>query len=82
MDVRTPDEFIMGHIDGAVNIDYLSGDFWEQIELLDASKDIFVYCRTERRSIRTCTLMRNGGFDNDKVFNLEGGYSLWLEDLD
>jgi len=79
VDVRTPGEFASGHIEGATNISYLSDGFWEQIELLDATKEIFVYCRTGRRSIRACTLMRNGGFDNDKVFNLEGGFALWLE---
>jgi rhodanese-related sulfurtransferase len=30
-----------------------------------------VYCRSERRSIRSCRLMQNGGFKN--IFNLSGG---------
>lgn len=81
VDVRTAAEFASGYIEGAVNISYLSDDFWEQIEVLDATKDVFVYCRTGRRSIRACTLMRNGGFDNEKIFNLEGGYALWLEEV-
>ena len=81
VDVRTPEEYRQGHIEGAININFLSPDFWEQMEGLDTSKEIFVYCRTGRRSIRACTLMRNGGFDNDKVFNLEGGYLLWGEQL-
>lgn len=79
IDVRTSEEFIHGHIDGAKNISYFSDDFWDNIEKLDPNKSIFVYCRTGRRSIRTCTLMRNGGFDADKVFNLEGGFAAWQE---
>ena len=79
VDVRTPAEFAQNHIPGAENICYLADDFWDRIEQLDADKDIFVYCRTGRRSIRACTLMRNGGFDPAKVFNLEGGYALWQE---
>jgi len=82
VDVRKPDEFARGHIDGALNISYLSDDFWEQIEVLDSTKEIFVYCRTGRRSIRACTLMRNGGFDNERIFNLEGGYAEWLEEME
>ena len=79
VDVRTAAEFEQDHIPQAINISYLSDDFWNQIEQLDSSKDIFVYCRTGRRSIRACTLMRNGGFNNEKVFNLEGGYPVWKE---
>ena len=62
-----------------MEIDFLSQNFWDQIEELPTHQDIFVYCRSGRRSIRTCTLMRNGGFDNNKIFNLDGGYVLWLE---
>lgn len=71
IDVRTPREFSEGHLDGAVNIDYFSSDFWERIEQLDQSNPCFVYCRSERRSLRTCRLMENGGFL--KVYNLSGG---------
>ena len=79
IDVRTPGEYQNGHIPGAINIDYLSPDFWDRIEALETSNTCFVYCRTGRRSIRTCTLMRNGGFDNKKIFNLDGGFALWQE---
>ena len=79
IDVRTPAEFEVSHISGAINIDYLSEDFWDRMEQLGNDKTYFVYCRTGRRSIRTCTLMRNGGFDNKKIFNLDGGLLLWNE---
>lgn len=79
LDVRTPQEFAVGHIENAINISYLAEDFWDRIETICPSKYIFVYCRSGRRSIRTCTLMRNGGFDNARIFNLEGGYPLWKE---
>ncbi len=71
IDVRTPVEFQSTHLDGAVNIDYFSKDFWDRIEQLDPHKTYFVYCRSERRSLRTCRLMENGGFRN--VINLNGG---------
>lgn len=79
IDVRTAEEFETGHIENAINISYMADDFWDQIEMLSPAKHIFVYCRSGRRSIRTCTLMRNGGFDNARIFNLEGGYPAWLE---
>jgi len=79
IDVRTADEFYLSHIDGAINIDYLYENFWDEIEKLSNDIYIFVYCRTGRRSIRACTLMRNGGFDKDRIFNLDGGYAAFLE---
>lgn len=75
IDVRTNQEYRQGRLFDAVNIDYLAYDFWDQIETLDPEKTYFVYCRSGRRSVRTCTLMHNGGFQ--KVFNLDGGLNLW-----
>ena len=77
IDVRTPAEFEAGHIPGAVNINYLAYDFWDQMEQLDVERTYFIYCRTARRSVRTCTLMRNGGFKS--IFHLDGGWNLWTE---
>jgi rhodanese-related sulfurtransferase len=77
IDVRTPAEFEAGHIPGAVNINYLAYDFWDTLERLDPQRTYFIYCRTSRRSVRTCTLMRNGGFK--KIYHLDGGWNLWSE---
>jgi rhodanese-related sulfurtransferase len=71
IDVRTAEEYGAHHLDGAINIDYLSPDFWDCMEQLDMERTYFVYCRSERRSIRACRLMQNGGFK--KVFNLSWG---------
>ncbi len=81
IDVRTEQEYAVGHITNAINIDYLDEAFWDKIEALTSTdtSTFFVYCRSGRRSIRACTLMRNGGFDNARIFNLDGGYSLWVE---
>ncbi len=77
IDVRTAEEYQLGHIPGAINISFFAYDFWDQIEALPNDATYFVYCRTGRRSIRTCTLMRNGGFDKKRIFNMEGGWILW-----
>lgn len=77
IDVRTPEEFQQAHLPGAVNINYLSPDLWERLEQLDPRGAYFIYCRTERRSMRVCLLMQNGGFSN--VYNMEGGICAWEE---
>lgn len=79
IDVRTPGEYLNGHFDSAINIDYFGESFYEQIEALDPNQIHLVYCRSGRRSIRTCTLMINGGMPKEKVFNLDGGWLAWHE---
>lgn len=79
IDVRTAKEYDFGHLPDAINMDYFSEDFLGKIEQLEKNKDYFIYCRSGRRSIRVCTWMRNGGFDNHKVFNLDNGFGDLLE---
>ncbi len=71
LDVRKPEEYQRGHLPRARNINYLSPTLWEELEQLPKDRPIFVYCQTERRSLRVCTLLQNGGYD--KVYHLDGG---------
>lgn len=71
LDVRTPGEFNSGHIDRARNINYLSENLPDLLEELDPEKTYYIYCRTSRRSIRVCILLKNMGFKN--IYNLEEG---------
>ncbi|MCB0579657.1 MAG: rhodanese-like domain-containing protein [Phaeodactylibacter sp.] len=77
LDVRTPEEFQQAHLPGAINISYLTPDLWDRLEELNPRSPYFVYCRTERRSMRVCMLMQNGGFR--EVYNMEGGLCAWEE---
>ncbi len=81
IDVRTPEEHLINSLPNSLNINYLGDGFWEQIEQLDTNEIYLIYCRTGRRSLRACTLMKNGGFDQTKVFNLDGGMVAWEESL-
>ncbi len=71
IDVRRPDEYAEEYIEGAINMNYLDRDLADQIEALDNTKNYYIYCRTGRRSLRVCVIMRNLGFQ--EVYNLEGG---------
>jgi len=79
IDVRTPQEYGCFHFENAINISYFSEDLCDRLEALDKSKTYLIYCRSGRRSIRVGTLMRNSGFDPQKVFNLDGGLVAWKE---
>ena len=75
VDVRTPGEFMSGHITGATNIDFESGTFEADIQKLDKSKSYAVYCRSGNRSGQATALMAKDGFK--AVFNLNGGVIDW-----
>lgn len=78
LDVRTPQEYAEGHIDGALNINVQSEDFQKMAEK-DLSKDatILVYCRSGRRSMDAAEILTKLGY---KVVNLKGGIIEWKEE--
>ena len=71
LDVRTIQEFEIGHMENAQSFDYLSKTLAEDIDALDRSKSYYVYCKTGRRSLRICILLRNSGFKT--LYNLDTG---------
>lgn len=75
VDVRTPEEFKEGFIANAQNIDYFSDTFDEDIEKLDKSKPVIVYCKSGGRSAKCADKLLEAGFV--KVYDLEGGISKW-----
>jgi rhodanese-related sulfurtransferase len=75
VDVRTPGEFMTGHIQGAQNIDFESGSFESDIAALDKNATYAVYCRSGNRSGQAVAMMHDAGFHN--VYNLEGGIIDW-----
>ncbi len=70
-DVRTRQEFDNWHLDRAEHLDYFAEDLIDELEKLDPKSHYFIYCRTSRRSIRVCWLMKNMDFDH--VYNLKDG---------
>ena len=75
IDVRTPGEFVTGHIANAVNIDVLATDFEENIAALDKAYAYFVYCATGRRGAIATREMLEAGFTN--LYYLENGLIDW-----
>ncbi len=62
IDVRTPEEFAEGHLDGAVNLDVQSGRFDAELAALDPEGQYFVYCRSGNRSAAAAATMAEAGF--------------------
>ena len=75
LDVRTPEEFASGHIEGALNIDFNSGNFANEITRLNPSENYAIYCRSGSRSGQAASIMHKAGFHD--VSNLNGGVIDW-----
>jgi phage shock protein E len=71
LDVRTPVEFMAGHLAQARNLNVSSDDFAQQVTQLDTSKTYVVYCRSGKRSSKAADIMYQKGFHH--VVN-GGGY--------
>jgi len=78
IDVRTPEEFQNGFIEGAVNYDFLDGTFQENINKLNPEKTVFIYCAGGGRSAKAASLLKEKGFKS--IIDLQGGYSHWKKD--
>ena len=75
IDVRTPEEYAEGHIEGAVLMNVKDEQaFIAGIDTLDASHTYYIYCRSGRRSQKASGLMSERGL---KVVDLQGGYNAW-----
>ena len=62
IDVRTPDEYSAGHLDGAINIDVENANFGTILSQLPTDGDYVVYCRSGNRSARAVEIMKASGF--------------------
>ncbi len=72
IDIRTPQEFNQGAITGALNVDFYSMYFLDNLKKLDKSKPVYIYCRTGSRSRVAAKKMIELGFT--QVVDLMGGY--------
>lgn len=64
IDVRTPQEYADGHLEGATNIDVSAPTFATAIATLPKSGSYVVYCRSGNRSATATQEMTAAGFTN------------------
>jgi len=73
LDVRTPDEFELGQIEGAVNIEV--DKIRERLDEIPKDKKIVIYCGVGLRGYFAARILMQKGFKN--VVNLSGGYKTY-----
>ncbi len=74
IDVRTPEEFEAGNIEGSINIDFLAEGFLDKMnEHLNKDETIYIYCKSGGRSAKAAALLEADGFR--EIIELKTGYS-------
>ena len=75
IDVRTPEEYTIGIIGNATNINIYDDIFKAQLKDLDPDIATLVYCAKGGRSANAAKMMADMNFK--EVYDLKGGYSAW-----
>lgn len=75
LDVRTPEEFLGEYIENAVNLDYYSDTFRNDLDKLDKNRTYLIYCKSGRRSENALNIMKEQDFR--EVYNMLGGIIEW-----
>lgn len=74
VDVRTPEEYATGYIEGALNL-CAECDAQLLLDSLNPSDEILLYCRTGRRSANALRIQGDNSYE--KVYNMVGGIEAW-----
>ena len=70
VDVRSPAEFAMGHLVGAVNLPL--GQLRVRLNEFPKDRPVYLHCRTSQRSYNAIMALKGRGFDN--IINISGSF--------
>ena len=75
LDVRTADEYKSGHLDKAMQANWLDGkEFNDRTSHLDKNIPVYIYCLSGGRSGAAAEALRAKGY---MVTNMDGGINAW-----
>ena len=76
LDVRTPQEYKQGYIEGAILINFFDSDFVTKVSSrFDKNKPLYIYCAVGGRSNKAAKKLIADGFDS--IYDLKGGFTKW-----
>ncbi len=76
VDVRRDDEWVTGHVTGAIhiNIDELA----DHMDEVPHDKKLLFICAAGVRSGLACEIAASMGYDSENLFNIEDGTPTWI----
>lgn len=74
LDVRSPEEFVAGHVPGAVNVPY--DQIATRLAEVPKDKDVVLYCRSGRRVGIAAQVLAQNGYT--RLQHLEGDMPAWV----
>lgn len=76
IDVRTPEEFNINHINGAININMQKADYINSIKPLDKTKPVFIYAIQTSRPDVLAKQLTDLGYT--EIYELQSGIAAWI----
>ena len=70
IDIRNFDNYILGHIDGAINVP-MNELLYNTKEYLDFDHTYYIYCEIGFTSSKVCNILNKDGY---KTISINGGY--------
>lgn len=71
IDVRTFEEYGLGHLKNSTNVDVLESNFTSYFDTIPKNKTIYIYCKSGGRSAKAAAKLTELGYN---TINLIGGY--------
>ena len=75
IDVRTPEEYNVEHLEHALNLNFYDSTFEAELAKLEKDKPTIVYCAVGGRSAEAVKKMEEMGFSY--IVEIKGGYNAW-----
>ena len=77
VDVRNPDEWVAGHVTGAIHIQV--DEVMNRIDELPQDKELLFICAAGVRSALACEMAAAMGVQTERLYNIEEGTPTWIE---
>ena len=75
LDVRTIDEYVSGHVPGAVNIPH--DQLASRLAEVPKDRDVVLYCRSGRRAVLAAEVLADNGYV--RLEHLQGDITAWVD---
>jgi rhodanese-related sulfurtransferase len=76
VDVRRDDEWVTGHVTGALHIPI--DDLGDRIGEVPTDKKVLFICAAGVRSGLACEMAAAMGYDSENLYNIEDGTPYWM----